>query len=86
MLWSFGKDSNVMIHLARKAFFGRVPFPLVHCDTELEMDEVYAFRDRYVKEWDINFNKTLDKGGALLGDEVTITLEISAVLETEAAE
>jgi sulfate adenylyltransferase subunit 2 len=54
MLWSFGKDSNVMIHLARKAFFGRVPFPLIHCDTELEMPEVYAFRDRYVKEWDIN--------------------------------
>jgi len=55
MLWSFGKDSNVMIHLAKKAFFGRVPFPLIHCDTELEMDEVYTFRDRYVKEWDINF-------------------------------
>lgn len=54
MLWSFGKDSNVMIHLARKAFFGRVPFPLIHCDTELEMDEVYAFRDRYAPEWGIN--------------------------------
>ena len=54
MLWSFGKDSNVMIHLARKAFFGRIPFPLIHCDTELEMEEVYAFRDRYAKEWDIN--------------------------------
>ncbi len=54
MLWSFGKDSNVMIHLARKAFFGRVPFPLIHCDTELEMEEVYAFRDRYVKEWGIH--------------------------------
>jgi len=55
MLWSFGKDSNVMIHLARKAFFGSVPFPIVHCDTELEMHEVYKFRDRYVKEWNINF-------------------------------
>ncbi len=54
MLWSFGKDSNVMIHLARKAFFGQVPFPLIHCDTELEMEEVYAFRDKYVKEWNIN--------------------------------
>jgi sulfate adenylyltransferase subunit 2 len=54
MLWSFGKDSNVMIHLARKAFFGQVPFPLIHCDTELEMEEVYAFRDTYVKEWNIN--------------------------------
>lgn len=54
MLWSFGKDSNVMIHLARKAFFGRVPFPLIHCDTELEMDEVYAFRDQYAKEWQVD--------------------------------
>ena len=54
MLWSFGKDSNVMIHLARKAFFGQVPFPLIHCDTELEMQEVYDFRDRYAKEWGIN--------------------------------
>lgn len=54
MLWSFGKDSNVMVHLARKAFFGRVPFPLIHCNTGLEMDEVYAFRDKYAKEWNIN--------------------------------
>jgi sulfate adenylyltransferase subunit 2 len=54
MLWSFGKDSNVMIHLARKAFFGRVPFPLIHCDTELEMSEVYDFRNTYVKEWGVN--------------------------------
>lgn len=54
MLWSFGKDSNVMIHLARKAFFGQVPFPLIHCDTGIEMDEVYAFRDRYTKEWGVN--------------------------------
>lgn len=54
MLWSFGKDSTVMIHLARKAFFGHVPFPLIHCDTELEMDEVYAYRDKYVKEWNLH--------------------------------
>ncbi len=53
MLWSCGKDSNVLVHLTRKAFFGRVPFPLVHCDTGLEMDEVYTFRDRYVTEWGV---------------------------------
>jgi len=44
-----------MIHLARKAFFGKIPFPLIHCDTELEFDEVYAFRDKYVKEWGVDF-------------------------------
>lgn len=51
MLWSLGKDSNVMIWLARKAFFGRVPFPVIHLDTEAEFAEAYAFRDRYAKEW-----------------------------------
>ena len=53
MLWSFGKDSNVMVHLMRKAFFGHVPFPLIHCDTELEMQEVYDFRARYSKDWNV---------------------------------
>ncbi len=55
MLWSFGKDSTVMIWLAKKAFFGQVSFPLIHCDTELEMDEVYAYRDRYAAEWNLDF-------------------------------
>ena len=54
MLWSFGKDSNVMCWLAMKAFYGKIPFPLIQLDTELEMDEVYAFRDRYKKEWNVN--------------------------------
>ncbi len=34
MLWSIGKDSNTLVWLAMKAFFGRVPFPLIHLDTE----------------------------------------------------
>jgi sulfate adenylyltransferase subunit 2 len=33
MLWSLGKDSNTMVWLAKKAFFGRVPFPVLHIDT-----------------------------------------------------
>lgn len=59
MLWSFGKDSTVMIRLAQKAFFGNIPFPLLHCDTELEMDEVYAYRDKYEKEWKLNLLKEI---------------------------
>lgn len=50
ILWSLGKDSNTVIHLARKAFFGQIPAPLVHLDTGLEFDEAYAFRDWYIAE------------------------------------
>ena len=49
LLWSLGKDSNVMIWLARKAFFGRVPFPAMHVDTGKKFPEMYAFRDRYAQ-------------------------------------
>ena len=55
MLWSLGKDSNVMVWLAKKAFFGRVPFPVMHIDTRKKFPEMYAFRDRYAVEWDLNF-------------------------------
>jgi sulfate adenylyltransferase subunit 2 len=54
MLWSVGKDSNVLIWLARKAFYGRVPFPVVELDTGRELPEVYAFRDRYAAEWGLD--------------------------------
>ncbi len=54
MLWSVGKDSNVMLWLARKAFFGHVPFPVVHIDTGKKFPEMYEFRDRYSAEWGLN--------------------------------
>jgi sulfate adenylyltransferase subunit 2 len=54
LLWSLGKDSNVMIWLARKAFFGRVPFPALHVDTGKKFPEMYAFRDRYGREWELD--------------------------------
>jgi sulfate adenylyltransferase subunit 2 len=55
MLWSLGKDSNTMIWLVRKAFEGRVPFPVILLDTGNEFPEVYAFRDRYVREWNLDY-------------------------------
>jgi sulfate adenylyltransferase subunit 2 len=54
MLWSIGKDSTVLLWLARKAFFGHVPFPLVHIDTAFKIPEMIAYRDRLVKEWHLN--------------------------------
>jgi sulfate adenylyltransferase subunit 2 len=54
MLWSMGKDSTVLLWLARKAFFGHVPFPLVHIDTSYKMPEMIDYRDRFAKEWGLN--------------------------------
>ncbi|MEQ8370892.1 MAG: sulfate adenylyltransferase subunit CysD [Alphaproteobacteria bacterium] len=54
LLWSIGKDSNVLLWLARKAFFGRIPFPVVHVDTGRKFPEMYAFRDRYAREWGLD--------------------------------
>jgi len=54
MMWSIGKDSTALLWMVRKAFYGRVPFPVALLDTEQEMDEVYAFRDRLIKEWDLD--------------------------------
>ena len=54
MLWSLGKDSNVMIRLAQKAFLGQLPFPVAHLDTGKEFPETYAFREKYTKEWKLD--------------------------------
>jgi sulfate adenylyltransferase subunit 2 len=54
LLWSLGKDSNVMIWLARKAFFGHLPFPVMHVDTGKKFPEMYAFRGRYAREWGLD--------------------------------
>lgn len=51
MLYSLGKDSSVMLHLARKAFYPSLPpFPLLHVDTRWKFQEMYAFRDAMVRE------------------------------------
>ena len=51
MLYSVGKDSAVMLHLARKAFYpGSPPFPLLHVDTTWKFRDMYALRDRMAKE------------------------------------
>ena len=51
MLWSIGKDSTTMLWLCRKAFFGRVPFPVLHIDTSFKFKQIYRFRDEYAAKW-----------------------------------
>ena len=68
MLYSMGKDSAVMLHLARKAFFpGPLPFPLLHVDTTWKFKDMYAERDRIAAEPGIDLivyknPEALDKG------------------------
>jgi sulfate adenylyltransferase subunit 2 len=54
MLWSIGKDSTVLLWLARKAFFGHVPFPLVHIDTAYKIPEMIEYRDRLARQWKLD--------------------------------
>jgi len=54
MLWSIGKDSTVLLWLARRAFFGHVPFPLVHIDTHFKIPEMIEYRDRLARDWKLN--------------------------------
>jgi sulfate adenylyltransferase subunit 2 len=51
MLYSIGKDSAVMLHLAKKAFYpAPPPFPLLHVDTTWKFRDMYALRDRMARE------------------------------------
>ncbi len=50
MLWSIGKDSTVLLWLAKKAFFGHCPFPFVHVDTTYKIPEMIEYRDRLARE------------------------------------
>lgn len=53
MLWSIGKDSTVLLWLTRKAFFGHVPFPLVHIDTAYKIPEMIEYRDKLALKWNL---------------------------------
>ncbi|EQM74922.1 sulfate adenylyltransferase subunit CysD [Stutzerimonas stutzeri] len=64
MLYSIGKDSAVMLHLARKAFFpGRLPFPVMHVDTRWKFQEMYRFREKMVSEMDLDLITHINPDG-----------------------
>ena len=55
MLYSLGKDSSVMLHLARKAFYpNKPPFPFLHIDTRWKFQNMYEFRDFIVKKYNLD--------------------------------
>lgn len=54
LLWSMGKDSTALLWIARKAFFGRIPFFVIHIDTGFKFKEIYQFRDEYSRKWGLD--------------------------------
>src|SRR6478752_4476912 len=74
MLWSIGKDSTVLLWLARKAFFGHIPFPLVHIDTSYKLPEMIAYRDRLALEYKLQMVVGQNKAALAAGDTFPIKL------------
>ncbi len=68
MLYSIGKDSAVMLHLAKKAFWpGPLPFPLVHVDTTWKFRDMYALRDRVAADPDIDLKVWINEDARARG-------------------
>lgn len=88
MLWSIGKDSTVMLWLARRAFFGHVPFPLVHIDTRYKIPEMIAFRDQLAREWRLHMvygvNEQALREKRTFPDGALTRVACCSVLKTEA--
>ena len=88
MLWSIGKDSTVLLWLARKAFFGNVPFPLIHIDTGFKIPEMIRYRDRLAADW--NLSLMVGQNRSALGERRTFPegavdrITCCSLLKTEA--
>ena len=64
MLYSVGKDSSVMLHLAHKAFYpGKIPFPLLHVDTQWKFKEMYKFRSLMAKHYNVDIKIWINPEG-----------------------
>ncbi|MCB0362937.1 MAG: sulfate adenylyltransferase subunit CysD [Bdellovibrionales bacterium] len=85
MLWSMGKDSTVMLWLARKAFFGLIPFPVVHIDTSFKIPEMIEFRGKMAKEWGLDLRISSNREALAEGmNPQRGRLECCTALKTEA--
>jgi len=87
MLYSIGKDSSVMVHLARKAFFpGKPPFPLLHIDTGWKFREMIAFRDATARRLGLDLLVHTNAEGKARGINPIASGSVlhTAVMKTEA--
>lgn len=80
-LWSMGKDSTTMLAITRKAFLGKVPFPVIHIDNGIDFPETYQFREELSKKWKLDLIvakseiKPEMSGFACCGENKTVALK-----------
>ncbi len=87
LLWSIGKDSTALLWICRKAFFGPLPFNVVHIDTGYKFPQIYEFRDEYAVKWDLDLivGKNTEALEAGMGPEASASkLDCCTALKTEA--
>ncbi len=80
-LWSMGKDSTAMLAIARKAFLGKIPFPVIHIDNGIDFPESYKFRNDLAEKWGMEVIVAKSKikpeisGYSCCGSNKTVTLK-----------
>ena len=84
VLWSTGKDSTTAVWLCRKAFFGEVPFPVIHIDTGYKFPEIYEFRGRIASEWNLDLIIARNEKAIKRGIGPENKLDCCTQLKTEA--
>lgn len=88
MLWSIGKDSTVLLWLARKAFFGHVPMPLIHIDTHYKIKEMIEYRDQLALKWSLDMiygeNQSALKNGETFPDGKVTRIQCCKNLKADA--
>ena len=91
MPWSMGKDSNVLIWLSLKSFFGKIPYPVLHIDTTYEFPEMLEFRAWATAHYKLNLIVKINEEARARGvgyethDPVTVTHELKSVALHECA-
>ncbi len=86
-LWSIGKDSTTLVWLCKKAFFGRVPFPVIHIDTGCKLAPIYEFRDEWAPKWGLDLIVARNEAALAAGlgpDTAKSKLECCTQLKTQA--
>ena len=84
VLWSTGKDSTLTLFLLKRAFYGIVPFPVIHIDTSRQPKEIYEFRDKVAREWNLDLKVIKSPYFGQISPFTHSKLECCSKLKTEA--